>query len=38
MILITGANGVVGRQVTNLLLQEGAAVTAVTRATQPPTA
>jgi uncharacterized protein YbjT (DUF2867 family) len=35
MFLITGANGVVGRQVTNLLLQEGAAVTAVTRATQP---
>jgi nucleoside-diphosphate-sugar epimerase len=26
MILITGANGVVGRQVTNLLLHEGAAV------------
>jgi uncharacterized protein YbjT (DUF2867 family) len=36
MILITGANGVVGRQVTNLLLQEGKAVTAVTRATRPP--
>jgi uncharacterized protein YbjT (DUF2867 family) len=31
MILITGANGVVGRQVLNLLLQEGAAVAAVTR-------
>jgi uncharacterized protein YbjT (DUF2867 family) len=31
MILITGANGVVGRQAMNLLLQEGAAVTAVTR-------
>ncbi|MFI1031350.1 NAD(P)H-binding protein [Streptomyces sp. NPDC020951] len=31
MILITGANGVVGRQVMNLLLQEGTAVTAVTR-------
>lgn len=30
MILITGANGVVGRQVMNLLLQEDAAVTAVT--------
>lgn len=36
MILITGANGVVGRQVTNLLLREGTAVTAVTRATRPP--
>jgi uncharacterized protein YbjT (DUF2867 family) len=36
MILITGAGGVVGRQVTNLLLKEGAAVTAVTRATRPP--
>ncbi|MGW0948181.1 NAD(P)H-binding protein [Streptomyces sp. NPDC002623] len=31
MILITGANGVVGRQVMNLLLQEGTAVAAVTR-------
>ncbi|MER6958506.1 NAD(P)H-binding protein [Streptomyces sp. NPDC000618] len=31
MILITGANGVVGRQVMNLLLQQGTAVTAVTR-------
>ncbi|MGN9846050.1 NAD(P)H-binding protein [Nonomuraea sp. H19] len=31
MILITGANGVVGRQAMNLLLQEGAAVAAVTR-------
>jgi uncharacterized protein YbjT (DUF2867 family) len=31
MILITGANGVVGRQVMNLLLHEGTAVTAVTR-------
>jgi uncharacterized protein YbjT (DUF2867 family) len=36
MFLITGANGVVGRQVTNLLLREGTAVTVVTRATQPP--
>jgi uncharacterized protein YbjT (DUF2867 family) len=36
MILITGANGVVGRQVTNLLLREGTAVTAVTRETRPP--
>lgn len=35
MILITGAGGVVGRQVTNLLLREGAAVTAVTRESQP---
>ncbi|MFI7639718.1 NAD(P)H-binding protein [Nonomuraea sp. NPDC049400] len=33
MILITGANGVVGRQVLDLLLQEGTAVTAVTRGT-----
>ena len=31
MILITGANGVVGCQVTNLLPQEGTAVAAVTR-------
>jgi uncharacterized protein YbjT (DUF2867 family) len=31
MILITGANGVVGRQVMNLLLREGTAVAAVTR-------
>ncbi|MGK3203435.1 NAD(P)H-binding protein [Amycolatopsis sp. MEPSY49] len=31
MMLITGANGVVGRQVVNLLLREGAAVAAVTR-------
>jgi uncharacterized protein YbjT (DUF2867 family) len=31
MILITGANGVVGRQVMNQLAQEGTAVTAVTR-------
>jgi uncharacterized protein YbjT (DUF2867 family) len=31
MILITGANGVVGRQVMSLLLQEGTAVAAVTR-------
>jgi uncharacterized protein YbjT (DUF2867 family) len=31
MILITGANGVVGRQVMNLLLQESTAITAVTR-------
>ncbi|MFI6736899.1 NAD(P)H-binding protein [Nonomuraea sp. NPDC050451] len=31
MILISGANGVVGRQVMNLLLQEGEAVAAVTR-------
>jgi uncharacterized protein YbjT (DUF2867 family) len=31
MILITGANGVVGRQVMNLLLHEGTAVAAVTR-------
>lgn len=31
MILITGANGVVGRQVMNLLLHEGKAVAAVTR-------
>jgi len=37
MILITGANGLVGRQVTNLLLEAGTAVTAVTRETQPPT-
>jgi uncharacterized protein YbjT (DUF2867 family) len=36
MFLITGANGVVGRQVTNLLLREGEAVTAVTRTTRPP--
>lgn len=36
MIVITGANGVVGRQVVNLLLQEGVAVTAVTRETRPP--
>jgi uncharacterized protein YbjT (DUF2867 family) len=34
MILITGANGVVGRQVMSQLLQEGAAVTAVTRGTR----
>ncbi|CAM5649138.1 NAD(P)H-binding protein [Streptomyces purpurascens] len=31
MILITGANGVVGRQVMNLLLRESTAITAVTR-------
>ncbi|GAA3549051.1 NAD(P)H-binding protein [Nonomuraea rosea] len=31
MILITGANGVVGRQVMNQLLKDDAAVTAVTR-------
>ncbi|MGP3961766.1 NAD(P)H-binding protein [Nonomuraea sp. 3N208] len=31
MILITGANGVVGRQVMNQLLQDDTAVTAVTR-------
>ncbi|SFR29834.1 Uncharacterized conserved protein YbjT, contains NAD(P)-binding and DUF2867 domains [Lentzea waywayandensis] len=31
MMLITGANGVVGRQVMNLLLRDGTAVTAVTR-------
>lgn len=31
MILITGANGVVGRQVMKLLSQEGTAVTAVSR-------
>jgi uncharacterized protein YbjT (DUF2867 family) len=31
MILITGASGVVGRHVVNSLLQEGTAVTAVTR-------
>ncbi|HEX6354924.1 NAD(P)H-binding protein [Actinophytocola sp.] len=31
MILITGANGVVGRQVMRVLLREGTAVTAVTR-------
>jgi SnoaL-like polyketide cyclase len=31
MILITGANGVVGRQVPNLLPRAGTAVTAVTR-------
>ncbi|MFJ1967300.1 NAD(P)H-binding protein [Streptomyces sp. NPDC087903] len=31
MILITGANGVVGRRMMNLLLREGTAVTAVTR-------
>ncbi|MEU4700151.1 NAD(P)H-binding protein [Nonomuraea dietziae] len=31
MILITGANGVVGRQVISQLLQDGTAVTAVTR-------
>jgi NAD(P)-dependent dehydrogenase (short-subunit alcohol dehydrogenase family) len=31
MILITGANGVVGRQVMNPLLREGTAVAAVTR-------
>ncbi|MBZ3900298.1 NAD(P)H-binding protein [Streptomyces griseiscabiei] len=31
MILITGANGVVGRQVMGLLLREGADVSAVTR-------
>lgn len=31
MILITGANGVVGRQVLNLLLQQGSAVAGVTR-------
>jgi uncharacterized protein YbjT (DUF2867 family) len=33
MILITGANGVVGRQVMNQLLHEGVALTAVTRGT-----
>ncbi|KUN97538.1 NAD(P)H-binding protein [Streptomyces caeruleatus] len=33
MILITGANGVVGRQVLNQLVQEDTAVTAVTRGT-----
>ncbi|WP_369170057.1 NAD(P)H-binding protein [Streptomyces sp. R28] len=33
MILITGANGVVGRRVMNQLVQEGTAVTAVTRGT-----
>ncbi|MEH0544981.1 NAD(P)H-binding protein [Streptomyces sp. B21-105] len=33
MILVTGANGVVGRQVMNQLVQEGTAVTAVTRGT-----
>jgi uncharacterized protein YbjT (DUF2867 family) len=33
MILITGAKGVVGRQVINQLAQEGTAVTAVTRGT-----
>ncbi|MER5829602.1 NAD(P)H-binding protein [Streptomyces sp. NPDC002130] len=33
MIVITGANGVVGHQVMNQLLQEGTAVTAVTRGT-----
>ncbi|AZQ35420.1 NAD-dependent epimerase/dehydratase family protein [Streptomyces cyaneochromogenes] len=33
MILVTGANGVVGRQVMNQLAQEGTAVTAVTRGT-----
>ncbi|MFI6731418.1 NAD(P)H-binding protein [Nonomuraea sp. NPDC050451] len=31
MILITGANGVVGRQVMNQLLQDGSPVTAITR-------
>jgi uncharacterized protein YbjT (DUF2867 family) len=31
MFLITGANGVIGRQVMSLLLQQGSAVTAVTR-------
>ncbi|MFG1963418.1 NAD(P)H-binding protein [Nonomuraea sp. NPDC049028] len=31
MILLTGANGVVGRSVMNLLLQEGATVAATTR-------
>ncbi|MBN6041191.1 NAD(P)H-binding protein [Amycolatopsis sp. 195334CR] len=31
MMLITGAHGVVGRHVVNLLLREGVAVTAVTR-------
>lgn len=31
MILLTGAGGVVGREVTRLLLREGRAVTAVTR-------
>jgi uncharacterized protein YbjT (DUF2867 family) len=36
MILITGANGVVGRRVTNLLLREGTPVTAITRETRPP--
>jgi uncharacterized protein YbjT (DUF2867 family) len=36
MFLITGANGVVGRQVMNLLLEEDIAVTAVTRETRPP--
>jgi uncharacterized protein YbjT (DUF2867 family) len=33
MILITGANGVVGRQVMKQLMHEGTAVTAVTRGT-----
>ncbi|MEU9225882.1 NAD(P)H-binding protein [Streptomyces massasporeus] len=33
MILITGASGVVGRQVMNQLVHEGTAVTAVTRGT-----
>lgn len=33
MILITGANGVIGRQVMNQLMREGTAVTAVTRGT-----
>ncbi|MFB6725770.1 NAD(P)H-binding protein [Kribbella sp. NPDC056345] len=36
MILITGANGLVGRHVTNLLLQQGIPVAAVTRESQPP--
>jgi uncharacterized protein YbjT (DUF2867 family) len=36
MILITGANGVVGRQVMNQLLQDDTAVAAVTRGTQLP--
>src|SRR5687767_8486230 len=31
MILLTGANGVVGRRVTDMLLEEGAAIAAVTR-------
>ncbi|ROO86911.1 uncharacterized protein YbjT (DUF2867 family) [Actinocorallia herbida] len=35
MILITGANGVVGRRTIDLLLREGAAVTAATRGGTP---